>query len=123
MNDSPIIAIRDLHKIYRVGQVEVPALRGVNLDIQAGEFVSIIGPSGSGKSTLLNIMGGPPPPSSGTVRVADQDLSQLSDAGRTALRRNTVSFVFQKFNLLPNLTAADNIAVARHLGGKDHNND
>src|SRR6185369_12220792 len=96
------------------------ALRGVELDVKAGEFVSIIGPSGSGKSTLFHIIGGLTPPSSGTVRVADQDLSKLTDAGRTALRRDTVSFVFQKFNLLPNLSAADNIAVARHLSGKNH---
>jgi len=123
MSERPIIAISDLHKIYRVGQVDVPALRGVELDVKPGEFVAIIGPSGSGKSTLFHIIGGLTPPTSGSVRVADQDLSRLSDAGRTALRRNTVSFVFQKFNLLPNLTAADNIAVARHLSGKDHKDD
>jgi putative ABC transport system ATP-binding protein len=123
MSESPIISIRDLHKIYRVGQVDVPALRGVDLDVKPGEFVAIIGPSGSGKSTLFHIIGGLTPPSSGNVRVADQDLSRLSDAGRTELRRSKVSFVFQKFNLLPNLTAADNIAVARHLAGKDHQDD
>jgi putative ABC transport system ATP-binding protein len=123
MNDTPIIAIRDLHKVYRVGQVDVPALRGVDLDVKAGEFVAIIGPSGSGKSTLFHIIGGLTPPTSGSVRVADQDLSRLSDAGRTALRRTKVSFVFQKFNLLPNLSAADNIAVARHLAGKDQKQD
>ena len=123
MSDRPIISIRDLHKVYRVGQVDVPALRGVELDIQAGEFLAIIGPSGSGKSTLFHIIGGLTPPTSGSVRVADQDLSPLSDARRTALRRSTVSFVFQKFNLLPNLTAADNIAVARHLAAKDQKDD
>src|SRR5689334_13447678 len=119
MSDSPIIAIRKLHKVYRVGQVDVAALRGVDLDVKAGEFVAIIGPSGSGKSTLFHIIGGLTPPTSGSVRVADQDLSRLSDAGRTELRRTKVSFVFQKFNLLPNLSAADNIAVARHLSGND----
>jgi putative ABC transport system ATP-binding protein len=123
MSDRPIISIRDLHKIYRVGQVDVPALRGVDLDIKAGEFAAIIGPSGSGKSTLFHIIGGLTPPTSGNVRVADQDLSKLTDGGRTALRRKTVSFVFQKFNLLPNLSAADNIAVARHLSGKDQKDD
>src|SRR5437868_3419737 len=123
MSDKPIIAIRDLHKVYRVGEVDVPALRGVELDVVPGEFLSIIGPSGSGKSTLFHIIGGLTPPSSGSVRVADQDLSRLTDAGRTAMRRTTVSFVFQKFNLLPNLTAADNIAVARYLGGNNHRDD
>jgi putative ABC transport system ATP-binding protein len=123
MSEKPIIAIRDLHKVYRVGQVDVQALRGVELDVVPGEFLSIIGPSGSGKSTLFHIIGGLTPPSSGSVRVADQDLSRLTDAGRTAMRRSTVSFVFQKFNLLPNLSAADNIAVARHLAGNDHKND
>ena len=123
MSDTPMIAIRDLHKVYRVGQVNVPALRGVDLDVKAGEFVAIIGPSGSGKSTLFHIIGGLTPPTSGSVSVADQDLSRLSDAGRTALRRTKVSFVFQKFNLLPNLSAADNIAVARHLAGNDQKTD
>jgi putative ABC transport system ATP-binding protein len=123
MSEKPIIAIRDLHKVYRVGQVDVQALRGVELDVVPGEFLSIIGPSGSGKSTLFHIIGGLTPPTSGSVRVADQDLSRLTDAGRTAMRRTTVSFVFQKFNLLPNLSAADNIAVARYLGGNDHKSD
>ena len=117
MSDRTIISIRDLHKVYRLGQVDVPALRGVDLEVKAGEFLAIIGPSGSGKSTLFHIIGGLTPPTSGSVRVGDYDLSALTDAGRTAMRRRTVSFVFQKFNLLPNLTAADNIAVARHLGG------
>ena len=116
---QPIISIRDLHKVYRVGQVDVPALRGVDLEVRAGEFLAIIGPSGSGKSTLFHIVGGLTPPTAGSVVVGGQDLTALSDAGRTALRRRTVSFVFQKFNLLPNLSAADNIAVARHLGGND----
>ena len=116
---QPIISIRGLHKVYRVGQVDVPALRGVDLEVEAGEFLAIIGPSGSGKSTLFHIVGGLTPPTAGSVVISGQDLGALSDAGRTALRRRTVSFVFQKFNLLPNLSAADNIAVARHLGGKD----
>ena len=76
MSETPIIAIRDLHKVYRVGQVDVPALRGVELDVVPGEFLSIIGPSGSGKSTLFHIIGGLTPPTSGSVRVADQDLSR-----------------------------------------------
>ena len=117
---SGIIEIRDLHKTYRVGKVDVPALRGVDLSVKGGEFLSIVGPSGSGKSTLFHIIGGLTPPTSGEVHVDGQDLSALSDAGRTEMRKRTVGFVFQKFNLLPNLTARDNIAVARHIAGLDH---
>jgi len=119
MSDQPIIEIRDLQKNYRVGKVDVPALRGVDLQVQRGGFLSIVGPSGSGKSTLFHIIGGLTPPTSGQVSIAGQDLVALTDAGRTRLRRRTVGFVFQKFNLLPNLTARDNIAVARFLAGND----
>ena len=118
-NGRAIIEARELRKIYRVGDVEVPALRGLDLEVQPGEFLSIVGPSGSGKSTLFHIIGGLTPPTSGRVRVADRDLSTMTEADRTRLRKRTVSFVFQKFNLLPNLTARDNIAVARHLAGTD----
>jgi len=116
MSDA-IIETRDLRKIYRVGKVEVPALRGVDLQVATGEFLSIVGPSGSGKSTLFHIIGGLTPPTQGQVRVAGQDLAAMTDAGRTELRKRTVGFVFQKFNLLPNLTARHNIAVARHIAG------
>jgi putative ABC transport system ATP-binding protein len=119
MNNSDIISIHALRKIYRVGSVEVPALRGVDLSVKAGEFLSIIGPSGSGKSTLFHIIGGLTPPTAGEVYVAGQNLAALTDAGRTRMRRRTVGFVFQKFNLLPNLTARDNIAVARYIAGAD----
>jgi putative ABC transport system ATP-binding protein len=118
MNDGQaIIEVRELRKIYRVGDVDVAALRGLDLDVLPAEFLSIVGPSGSGKSTLFHIIGGLAPPTSGRVRVANRDLATMTEAGRTRLRRRTVSFVFQKFNLLPNLTARDNIAVARHLAG------
>ena len=119
MSDQPIISIRDLHKTYRVGDLEVHALRGVDLDIQRGEFVSIVGPSGSGKSTLFYIIGGLMPPSSGRVNIAGQDLLGLTDAQRTELRKTSVGFVFQKYNLLPTLTARDNIAIARHIAHKN----
>jgi putative ABC transport system ATP-binding protein len=119
VSNDAIIQTRDLRKIYRVGQVDVAALRGVDLDVKTGEFLAIIGPSGSGKSTLFHIIGGLTPPTSGHVRVADRDLAGMTDAERTRMRRRTVGFVFQKFNLLPNLTARDNIAVARYLGGTD----
>jgi len=114
---SPIIEIKDLRKTYHVGKIDVPALRGVDLSVAQGEFLSIIGPSGSGKSTLFHIIGGLTPPTSGQVRVADQDLAHMTDAARTRMRKRTLGFVFQKFNLLPNLTARDNIAVARHIAG------
>jgi len=117
MSNDRIIEIHDLKKTYRVGKVDVPALRGVDLTVRAGEFLSIIGPSGSGKSTLFHIIGGLTPPTSGRVTVGGADLAALTDAGRTQLRRRTVGFVFQKFNLLPNLTARDNIAVARFIAG------
>src|SRR5215831_6851161 len=116
---SPIIEIKDLRKTYRVGKIDVPALRGVDLSVAAGEFLSIVGPSGSGKSTLFHIIGGLTPPTAGQVRVGDQDLAHMSDAERTRMRKRTVGFVFQKFNLLPNLTARDNIAVARYIAGLD----
>src|SRR5690242_21102582 len=118
-NGRPIIQVRDLRKVYHVGKVEVPALRGLDMEVQPGEFRSIVGPSGSGKSTLFHIIGGLTPPTSGSVRVADRELVEMTEAGRTRLRKETVAFVFQKFNLLPNLTARDNIAVARYLSGKD----
>ena len=117
MNNGFIIQTHDLRKTYRVGKVDVPALRGVDLRVKPGEFLAIVGPSGSGKSTLFHIIGGLTPPTSGEVQVAGQDLASLTDAGRTSLRKRTVGFVFQKFNLLPNLTARDNIAVARYIGG------
>ncbi len=123
MSERPIIEARDLVKIYRVGKVDVPALRGVDLDVYSGEFLSIVGPSGSGKSTLFHIIGGLTPPTSGRVRVGEFNLADLSDAGRTNLRKRSVGFVFQKFNLLPNLTAGDNIAIARFIAGLNHQPD
>jgi putative ABC transport system ATP-binding protein len=95
--------------------VEVNALRGVDLDIQRGEFVSIVGPSGSGKSTLFHILGGLTPPTSGSIHIAGRDLLGMTDAQRTELRKTSVGFVFQKYNLLPTLTARDNIEIARHI--------
>ena len=117
-NGEPIISIRGLKKTYHAGEVDVHALRGVDLDVQAGEFVSIVGPSGSGKSTLFHIVGGLTPPTSGTIHIAGRDLLGMSDAERTELRKNTVGFVFQKYNLLPTLTARDNIEIARDIAHK-----
>ena len=118
MSDAPVISIRDLRKIYHVGEVDVHALRGVNLDVRRGEFLSIVGPSGSGKSTLFHILGGLTPPTSGSILLDGRDLLKMSDADRTNLRKTTVGFVFQKYNLLPTLSARDNIEIARHIAGR-----
>jgi putative ABC transport system ATP-binding protein len=117
MTDGAIIEARDLTKIFHVGEVDVHALRGVNLQVARGEFLSVVGPSGSGKSTLFHILGGLTPPSSGSVSIEGRDLSHMSDGGRTDLRKKTVGFVFQKYNLLPTLTAGENIEIARDIAG------
>lgn len=119
MSEAPIIQIQDLRKVYRVGKVDVEALRGVDLAVSRGEFLSIVGPSGSGKSTLFHVVGGLTPATSGTVLVDGHYLAKMSDSDRTQLRKSAVSFVFQKYNLLPTLTARDNIAVARDIAGRD----
>ena len=116
-NPELVIQARDVRKVYRVGDVDVHALRGVDLDVARGEFLSIIGPSGSGKSTFFHILGGLTPPTSGIVFIHGRDLRAMSEADRTELRKKEVGFVFQKYNLLPTLTAADNIAIARHIAG------
>jgi putative ABC transport system ATP-binding protein len=115
---DPIIQVRSLRKVYRVGDVDVEALRGVDLTVGRGELLCIVGPSGSGKSTLFHILGGLTGATSGEVIVDGRDLSKISDAERTGMRRQLVGFVFQKYNLLPTLTAADNIAIARHIAGR-----
>jgi len=98
-----------------MGEVQVPALRGVDLDLYAGEFVVLLGPSGSGKSTLLNILGGLDTPTSGSVRYADHDLSLDDDASMTQYRRSHVGFVFQFYNLIPSLTARENVALVTEI--------
>jgi len=110
-----MIEIRDLQKTYRVGEIDVHALRGVDLSVQRGEFVAIVGPSGSGKSTLFHILGGLTPPTSGSIHIDGRDLLGMTEAERTNLRKTGVGFVFQKYNLLPTLTAADNIEIARDI--------
>jgi putative ABC transport system ATP-binding protein len=117
MPDS-IISVHDLRKIYRTGELEVAALRGANLEVPRGEFLAIVGPSGSGKSTLFNILGGLAKPTSGTVVVDGENLASLTDTGRTRLRRTKVGFVFQKYNLLPTLTAEGNIEIARYIASR-----
>ncbi len=120
---EPIISIRNLKKIYHVGDVDVNALRGVDLDIERGEFMCIVGHSGSGKSTLFNILGGLTPPTSGTVTINGKDLRGMTEAERTNLRKTEIGFIFQKYNLLPTLTASDNISIARSIAGRGENAD
>ncbi len=117
MTDGAIIEARELTKTFHVGDVDVHALRGVNLSVARGEFLSVVGPSGSGKSTLFHILGGLTPPTSGSVMIEGRDLIQMSDADRTSLRKKIVGFVFQKYNLLPTLTAEENIEIARDIAG------
>src|SRR5271154_5873619 len=118
MSEPPIIEVRGLTKTYQVGEVAVHALRGVDLEIRRGEFVAIVGASGSGKSTLFHILGGLTPPTSGTVVIDGKDLGAMSNQQRTDLRKTTVGFVFQKYNLLPTLSAEDNIKIVEYIGGR-----
>ncbi len=118
MSADPIIEVNGLTKVFHLGGVDVPALRGVSLQVYPGEFLAILGPSGSGKSTLFHVIGGLTPPTEGEVKVAGNDLAAMTDAGRTKLRKEAVGFVFQRFNLLPTLTAQENIAIAQHIAGR-----
>ena len=117
---NAILKTEDLKMIYRVGRVDVNALRGINLSIAPGEFVAVMGPSGCGKSTLLHILGGLLKPSAGRVIVDGEDLAAMSDAARTDMRRRKIGFVFQRFNLFPTLTAEGNLKLAEriHANGK-----
>ncbi|MBP8128441.1 MAG: ABC transporter ATP-binding protein [Candidatus Hydrogenedentes bacterium] len=110
-----VFRVRELRKDYRMGEVTVSALRGVTLDVAAGEFLVILGPSGSGKSTLLNIIGGLDAPSAGEVYFRDEVLTNYTDAQRTRYRRSRIGFVFQFYNLMPNLTAEENVALATEI--------
>jgi len=118
-----IIQGENVTKVYRIGRVDVPALRGITLAVEKGEFVSIVGPSGSGKSTLFYILGGLTQATSGRVVVDDQEFSKLSDAERTRMRKRKIGFVFQKFNLLPTLDAQSNIDIARDIAGANGDTD
>ena len=110
-----VFEARAVTKVYRVGDVEVYALRGVDLDLHHGELLVLLGPSGSGKSTLLNILGGLDVPSSGRVRYRDHDLTASDDAELTSYRREHVGFVFQFYNLIPSLTARENTALVTEI--------
>ncbi|HKV93786.1 MAG TPA: ABC transporter ATP-binding protein [Candidatus Angelobacter sp.] len=114
---AAIIQVENVTKVYRSGRLNVAALRGVSFAVEKGEFVSIVGPSGSGKSTLFYILGGLARASSGRVLIDGADFAQLTDAQRTAMRKQKIGFVFQKFNLLPTLSARGNIEIAREIAG------
>jgi putative ABC transport system ATP-binding protein len=115
---APVFSARGLTKIYRMGSFEVHALRGVDLDLFEGEFVVLLGPSGSGKSTLLNILGGLDVPTGGTVTYRDHTLTAASDAELTRYRREHVGFVFQFYNLMPSLTARENVELVTDIAAK-----
>lgn len=106
-----LIDVRDLEKIYKIGTVEVPALRGVNLNIEPNEYVAIMGPSGSGKSTLMNILGCLDTPTKGTYNFGDEDVSRMNDDQLAAIRNKKIGFVFQTFNLLPRASALHNVEL------------
>jgi putative ABC transport system ATP-binding protein len=110
-----VLSAQNLTKSYKIGKLDVPALRGVNLDIAEGEFVAIMGPSGCGKSTLLHLLGGLLSPTSGSIIIDGEDLAKVSDAQRTDIRRRKIGFVFQRFNLFPTLTAEGNLKLAEKI--------
>jgi putative ABC transport system ATP-binding protein len=117
----PIVIAENLKKVYRVGKVDVPALRGVSLEVQEGELLAVMGPSGCGKSTMLHLLGGLLTPTDGRIVVDGDDMTAASDARRTDIRRRKIGFVFQRFNLFPTLTAEGNLRLAEriHANGAD----
>lgn len=125
MNDSAprcIIETVNLTMIYKSGKLEVPALQNVNLRVGEGEFVAIVGPSGCGKSTMLHLLGGLMQPTHGQIIIDDTDISKLSDSDRTAVRRKKIGYIFQRFNLLPAISAKANIELAKKIHGNGHLN-
>ncbi len=121
---DPILSAVDLKKSYKVGKLDVPVLRGLSFDVNAGEFVAVMGPSGCGKSTLLHLLGGLLSPTSGSILIDGEDLAKVSDARRTDIRRRKIGFVFQRFNLFPTLSAEGNLKLAEKIhtrnGAKDN---
>ena len=117
MASEVVLKTIGLKKIYRSGPLEVPALRGVDVEVARGEFISIMGPSGCGKTTLLQLLGGLSTPTEGRILIDGVDLTHASDADRTRIRREKIGFVFQRFNLLPTLSVQGNIEIARNIYG------
>jgi len=118
-DDGPIVKLEGVHKTYRQGEVQVKALRGLDLSVQPGEFLAITGPSGSGKTTALNLIGALDEPSEGSVVVEGRDLARMSRAERSRMRRDRIGFVFQAYNLVPVLTAYENAEMVMRLQGTD----
>ena len=118
---KPVLETIDLKMIYHVGKVDVPALRGVNMQIREGEYVAIMGPSGCGKSTFLHIVGGMLQPTSGRVRIDGEEMTEMTDAARTDVRRRKIGFVFQRFNLFPTLSAEGNLKLAERIHDQQRN--
>jgi putative ABC transport system ATP-binding protein len=114
---ATILKAENLEKIYRVGKVDVPALRGIDLTVAEGEFLAVMGPSGCGKSTMLHLMGGLLTPTKGRIIIEGEDLTAASDSKRTDIRRRKIGFVFQRFNLFPTLTAEGNLRLAERIHG------
>src|ERR1700737_406666 len=110
-----ILKAENLEKVYRVGKVDVPALRGIDLTVQEGDFLAVMGPSGCGKSTMLHLLGGLLTPTRGRIVIDGEDLTAASDARRTDIRRRKIGFVFQRFNLFPTLTAEGNLRLAERI--------
>ena len=116
---STILKADNLEKTYRVGKVDVPALRGVSMAVEEGDFVAVMGPSGCGKSTMLHLLGGLLTPTKGRIMIDGEDLTAATDAKRTDIRRRKIGFVFQRFNLFPTLTAEGNLRLAERIHGKN----
>ncbi|MBN1543840.1 ABC transporter ATP-binding protein [Candidatus Woesearchaeota archaeon] len=112
-----VIRLKDVWKVYQMGEVEVPALRGLNLEIRDGEFVAIMGPSGSGKSTAMNMIGCLDIPTRGRIELDSQDISQLSESDLAQIRGRRIGFIFQQFNLIPTLTALENVMLPMTFQG------
>lgn len=115
---SNVIEVEDLHKSYQMGDVSVDILKGISINIALGEFVSIMGPSGSGKSTLLYLLGGLDKPSKGSIKIKGSDIAKMNDNAESIMRRREIGFVFQFYNLIPNLTVEENIMLPILLDGK-----
>ena len=117
MSNEFVVEVLDVHKVYRLGKIEIHALRGVNLKVRRGEFISIMGPSGSGKTTLLNIIGTLDKPTKGKVFIDHEDITKLPDKKLTEIRRKKIGFVFQFHNLIPVLTALENVELPMIIAG------